>query len=189
MCPRCGQVSQSFTPYCFCCDGGTLLGTPSVLDALRSENAALKLDVEAAKTALGGFVGKPFDGSLAGGIDALSMRCGYVEADLAACREELRVAKEQREFESMRHACTLTALETSAGHSVLEADNPHQSLAYRLALKMRERNAALEKALNRIADADILADGVCNLRETARAALARNGEGKPDPDLGTTAGL
>jgi hypothetical protein len=47
----------------------------------------LAAELERAQAELGGFCNAPFDGSLATGIKALSMRCAAVEAENAALRD------------------------------------------------------------------------------------------------------
>jgi len=70
--------SNHYEAFCTTHDRQWKAATPTE-DCPWCEIDKLRNEIEAAKKALGGFAGPPFDGSLECGIKAISMRCGTAE--------------------------------------------------------------------------------------------------------------
>lgn len=172
-CPHCGVQSTSSDIYCFC-DGNSVFGHVTTDAALRVENAALKAkceELDGVRLYVHPMPGQTIVGALKCDKDDLFRRdlkmhdqLTQAEADLAACREELRTVKE-----AYRRVCS----------SEIAILANREEIAERCTT-LTERNAALGKALTETCEhleASSLV-GICTLTKSIRAALARNREGE-----------
>lgn len=174
-------------------------------DALKAKCEFGELEREAIAHAVVDTIGGTVEGMPTQTINYLQRLRELVraEADLTACREELCVAKmhaddfttiDQRDrAEDAANKLTAAILAEDidwSDHDAKWHDALEQVTSAPEVATLTERNAALEKALKAAKQAlstTTWASGA--VMKQVRIALARNREGKPDSDLGTSAGL